>query len=328
MSKSKSPSATRQTTTTSTIPEYARPFYEEMMGRGVAESLRPLEQTIYPGARLADFDPYERAGMQGMYEMAAAGAPQQTGMASDIASQIGYKPTNLGMSIAGGYDPGTLANQQAIQQYMNPFQQLVTDVEKREARRQSDIDLSQIGQQAAQAGGLGGYREGIMQAERQRNLGQQLGDIQTRGGQAAYQQAQQAFEQDRAAQRGAAELALSGASQDLSAQSQTMESARLLGQLGAQEQQMAYGRLQPLQAAGQIRREMEQKGLDVGYQDFLRQLGYSRDQLAYFNAVLQGLPVTPATTQTEYGGASPAQQLIGAGISGVGLYNAFNQPRR
>jgi len=39
----------------------------------------------------------------------------------------------------------------------------------------------QIEQQATQAGGLGGYREAIMQAERQRNLGQQLQDIQATG---------------------------------------------------------------------------------------------------------------------------------------------------
>jgi hypothetical protein len=57
----------------------------------------------------------------------------------------------------------------------------------------------QIEQQATQAGGLGGYREAIMQAERQRNLGQQLQDIQATGDTAAYQQALQAFEQDRAA---------------------------------------------------------------------------------------------------------------------------------
>jgi hypothetical protein len=94
---------------------------------------------------------------------------------------------------------GTLADAETLQQYMNPYQQLVTDVQKREAQKQSDIMGGQIEQQATQAGGLGGYREAIMQAERQRNLGQQLQDIQATGDTAAYQQALQAFEQDRAA---------------------------------------------------------------------------------------------------------------------------------
>jgi hypothetical protein len=90
--------------------------------------------------------------------------------------------------------------------YMNPFQRLVTDVEKREARRASDISGEQIESRAAQSGGLGGYREAILQAERERNLGQQLGDIEARGQRDAFAQAQQQFERDRAARFGAAQF--------------------------------------------------------------------------------------------------------------------------
>ena len=107
-----------------------------------------------------------------------------------------------------GFSPGTVADPQTLERYMSPYQQMVTDIEKREARRESDIAGSQIGQQAAQTGGMGGYREAIMQAERERNLGQQLGDIQSRGSQLAFQQAQQAFEADRAARLQAGQLGL------------------------------------------------------------------------------------------------------------------------
>ena len=48
------------------------------------------------------------------------------------------------------------------------------------------------------SGGLGGYREGIMQSERERNLGEQLQDIQSRGDMENYMQARQAFDADRA----------------------------------------------------------------------------------------------------------------------------------
>ena len=70
------------TQTSSNIPEYARPFYEEMLGRTVFESQRPYD--AYPGQRLQDFTPYEQAGMRGMAEMAGAGAPRQMGMAPGI----------------------------------------------------------------------------------------------------------------------------------------------------------------------------------------------------------------------------------------------------
>ena len=89
--------------TTSNLPEYARPYFEEMLGRSMYETTRPYE--AYPGQRIADFSPYEQMGMRGMYDMASAGTPQQLNQASDIASQIGYQDSNMGMNIAGGFNP-------------------------------------------------------------------------------------------------------------------------------------------------------------------------------------------------------------------------------
>jgi hypothetical protein len=105
------------------------------------------------------------------------------------------------------YDP--LAYEQNLSRFMSPYQQNVIDIEKREAARQSDIMSKGIGDQATSQGGLGGYREAIVQAERERNLGQQLGDIQTRGSQAAFESAQAQLERERATQLGAAQFGLS-----------------------------------------------------------------------------------------------------------------------
>ena len=477
---------TESTVTQSNLPEYARPFYEEMLGRTVYESTRPYE--AFPGQRLAEFNPFETTAMQGIAEMAGAGAPQQIRSASDIATQIGFQPSNLGMNIAQGFTPqaqfsgytagdiasdytagdlaqgftagqraagyqagqfdpgytaeqmnlgpgfqaGTIADAATIQSYMNPYQQLVTDIQKREAKRASDTQAAEIGQQAAAAGGFGGYREGVLQAERERNLGQQLQDIQARGDQAAFAQAQQAFEADRAARlkqaqlglqagtaqeqarqqaarlglsaqqqeeaarqaqekftqaqfaqnqqlqlaqqqedraafqageaaaREAAQLGLSaqeisertkqaenqarmaarefnvGAAQDRArlglaglqadqaTRGQALDAARLLGSLGGQEQAMAFDRLQNLQAAGEIQRQLGQRGLDIGYQDFLRQQAFPREQIGFFSSMLQGLPVAPGSSMAAFGVApTTSQQLLGAGIGGVGLYKAL-----
>ena len=86
-----------------------------------------------------------------------------------------------------------MADPYAMASYMNPYQQLVLDNQMREARRQSDIMGRDFGLQAAGQGSLGGYREGIMQAERQRNLERQLGDLYGAGMQQAFGQAQQAL---------------------------------------------------------------------------------------------------------------------------------------
>ena len=373
-----SPTIQSSTVKEHSLPSYARPYFEELLGRTAYEATRPYE--TYGGQRLADFDPYETAAMQGMEGMAAQGSPGQFLSASDIATNVGYQPTGAGMDITSqfqpqaiasqyqganidtGFVPGTVADPETLQRYMSPYQQMVTDVEKREARRQSEIMGGQMGQQAAQAGGLGGYREAIMQAERERNLSQQLGDIQTRGSQAGFQQAQQAFEADRAArqqagamgmtaqdiedrgrqaadqarlgaerfnieaQRQRGELGLRGLAADQATTGQSLDAARMLGAFGQQQQTMDYERLKNLQAAGQIRRDLGQQGLTMGYQDFQRQQAFPREQLGLYSTMLQGLPVTPGGQLTTYGGPSQYQQLLGTGIGGVGLYNAMNRP--
>ena len=120
-----------------------------------------------------------------------------------------------------------------------------------------------------------------------------------------------------------ARLGFAGMEADRATRGQQLDASRLLGQLGTDEQRMAYERLRNLQAAGEIRRGSQQRGLDLGYQDFLRQQAFPREQLAFFSQMLQGLPVTPGTSTATFGGPSDAQQLLGSGIGGVGLYNAM-----
>ena len=371
------PPVQEMTSTTTNLPAYAEPYFRQGLERSVYESARPYE--AFPGQRLADFSSQERAAMQGMEGMARAGSPSQFLDASNISRNIGYQGSGMGMDIANQFNPepiqsqfqtpdfgpgftaGTVADTETIQRYTNPYQQMVTDIEKREAARQSDIMGSQIGQRAAQAGGMGGYREAIMQAERERNLGQQLGDIQTRGSQAGFQQAQKAFESDRdaryragqlglqtgqaadtsfsrqdearlgadrfnvEAQRQRSELGLRGLQGDQAGTNQRLDAARVLGGFGQQQQDMDYTRLKNLQASGEIQRQLDQQGMSMGYQDFLRQQAFPREQLGFFNNMLRGLPITPGSTTASYGGPSSAERLLGSGISSVGLYNALNR---
>lgn len=85
---------------------------------------------------------------------------------------------NAGTVSAGLGAPGT------VESYMNPYLQNVVDVQAREARRQADI------QRAADArkfqGAFGGGRQALYQSEGIRNLNQQIGDIQAKGLQSAY----------------------------------------------------------------------------------------------------------------------------------------------
>jgi len=124
---------------------------------------------------------------------------------SGFQAPSAYQATDLSAGIApGAYQAGQfnagfnytpqgittgLGPVGSVQSYMSPYQQAVTDIEKREAARQSAIAAQ--GEQAkfAQAGAFGGSRQAIVEAERARNLAQQMGDIESRGLQSAYDRA-------------------------------------------------------------------------------------------------------------------------------------------
>jgi len=209
-----------------------------------------------------------------------------------------------------------------MERYMNPFQQTFIDRQKELAREESARQQSEIGQQAAMAGGLGGYREGVMQAERERNLMNQMQDIQAAGDMANFQQARQAYESDRQNRMDLADLGLrgfEGIGRDVDRRrGAALDMANLSGQRQAQE----IDRLANLESAGQRRRALAQQGLDIGYQDFLRQQAFPREQLNLYSGLLRGVPVGPGQYSAVYGNQPTAgQQIAGSlvGLAGLGM---------
>jgi hypothetical protein len=138
----------------------------------------------------------------------AAGLAPEAQMYGAQGAQFGQAGMGFGAQGAGigargvgaaeqGFGAGEQYAQQAtspeaMQAYMSPYMQNVVDVQSQEARRQSEIEQQGIQSQAAQQGAFGGSRSAILEAERQRNLGTQLGRIQAEGSQRGFEQAQQA----------------------------------------------------------------------------------------------------------------------------------------
>ena len=287
---------TSQTVTQTNLPEYARPYFENLLQRGQAESYR--DYTPYEGQRIAGFTPGQQAAQA---ETLGMQTPGQFGAAT-ATTGLG---TGLGLGTAGA---GLQAAFTDPTQMMSPYMQGVVDVQKREAIRSAQ--QGQLGQNlaAARQGTYGGARQLLAQTERERNLGTQLGDIQARGLEAAYQAA---------AQRGQAlgQLGLQGLQTGL-------QGAGQLGQLGAQQQQSDLARIQAQAAAGAEQRNLQQQQLDTQYADFLRQRDYPMEQLGYFSNLLRGLPVQLGSTQTTYAAPpSIASQVGGLGLAGLSLYN-------
>ena len=134
---------------------------------------------------------------------------------------------NYQMGPAQDVSTQNFTNPDVASQYMNPYTQNVVDVQQREAQRAADIAKTGRGAQAVGAGAFGGSRQAIMEAEAARNLATQKGDIQAQGLNAAYNQAQQAFQADQAralqAQQANQQAGLTVGQQNLGANLQTQQ---------------------------------------------------------------------------------------------------------
>jgi len=156
------------------------------------------------------------AGGQRFGEMGAGYGQQAAQLADtalgygDLASQIGRmgleaQQTGRGITgqsqelaarqaAAGQEYARQMTSPYAIQQYMSPYQQAVTDLQIEAARRQADISRTQRASQAARAGAFGGARQAIENAEAERALQSQLAAIQAQGSQSAFDKAVQAMQ--------------------------------------------------------------------------------------------------------------------------------------
>jgi hypothetical protein len=355
---------TEQKITQTSIPEYARPYVEKYLGK--AEALADIGYQPYGGQRIAQFDPFQVQAQQNVANMQTAGqlgsATQMAGLAGLRAGNMQYDPTKFNapqlqqyqMQQPGDVSTGRFTDPNIMSSYMSPYQQAVTDIEKREAARQSSMLGQQQQAQAVQQGAFGGARSAIVEAERQRNLSQQMGDIQARGGQAAFQQAAQQYQTDqqRALQAALANQQMGfgtgqanlnallgvqqfGAGQNLEAQrmgeqsrqfganlglqgiQQQLASAGLLGNLGQMEFGQQKDIINALNAAGAQRQGIEQQKLDTQYQDFLRQQEYPFKQVGFMFDAMRGLPLTQYSQSTYAGPMTPGQVVTGA-VAGYG----------
>lgn len=189
------------------------------------------------------------------------------------------------------------------QAYMSPYQQAVTDIAKREAVSEGQQMLQQIGSDAARAGAFGGSRQGLLESQQYSDLGRRLNEIQARGSQAAFENAQAQFDRDRTARARGAEL---------------------LGGLGTTSQAAELQRLSALERAGTLEQAEQQRLLDLQYQDFLRQREFPKEQLGFYSSMVRG--IAPFMPQAQYAYTpppSPFQQALGLGLAGLGAYQMF-----
>jgi len=322
---------TSSTVTNTNIPEYARPYVEGMLGATLQQMFEiPTDPTTgkpipdsegnYVPTGFKPFNPYSQnpedyvAEFSPLQQNAQANAeqmqvPTQIGAGSDIAYMSGMGSLGAGQDYAN-----SVRNPYEMASYMNPYMQNVVNVQQQEAMRQADIAGTKRGAGFAQAGAFGGSRQAIENAEANRNLQTQLGNIQATGLSNAYNQALQN-------QQFGANLGLQGYGQATAAANQ-------LGSLGQQQQQSQQGIIGLQSQLGGQQQQQQQNLINQAISNYATSQQYPQQQLAFLNAQLRGLPMQATTTSSYQAPPSFVSQAAGlgtAGIAGLGLYNTMNK---
>jgi hypothetical protein len=306
------PSAVSAAQVTNEGFELQKPFIQDIFETAQAETydiaddgtktLRPYEE--FTGPRIAGFSTEQEDALSGLAQLGRSGLA-----GTELASSTPYFQSArdaTGLSAL----PFTAA---AAEQLMNPYLDQVVDIQQREAQRRFDSQVvPKLDAEAVAAGSFGGSRAAILQAEANRNLQQQLDDIRAKGMLTAYEQAQKAFEQQKARES---------------------EAARMYTALGTEAPSQAARELGLLSSAGEARQSQEQRALDLAEAEFIRQRDFPMRQLQEYQSLVRGFPFSPSTYEVkpEYK-AQPTfgQQLIGGLGTAAGLYGAFGgfQPGR
>lgn len=246
----------------------------------------------------------------GVVEYQAGG---DVNVGSDSSQQSPYTNTNYGMSNLQPMQYGgqNVTNVQAS--YMDPYMQNVTNIAKREAQRASDIAGQREAANAVSQGAFGGSRYGLVEAERQRNLSQQLSDLDIKGLQAAYTSGMGQFntEQQRAleAQALGEKSRQFGADLGLRGLQTSIQAGSALGNIGAQQNAADLARLRQQYDTGAAERTFD-------YNEFLRGEKYPYENLTFMRNMIQGLPIQAAPT-----GISPNTEAINAALATLGILN-------
>lgn len=236
-------SNTTATQYTSNVPEYASGAFMDLVGRAQALSNAPYQP--YTGERVAQFTPLQKSSF-------------------DAAAGLGSRTFT---------DPST------AQQYMSPYIQNVLQGQLTEAQRQADIAGTNRAAQFTKAGGFGGSRQAIMDAEAARNLAQQKDSIMATGLQKAFEAGQGQFNTEFG---------------------QQLNATGMQNQFGTQQQQQVQG------------------VLDRDYADFQAQRDAPYQQIGFLSDVLRGSGGSTRSVYSTPQ-ASGLQAVAGLGTLAAGL---------
>jgi hypothetical protein len=359
MGSGKGKQTSTSTVTQQNIPKEFYPYFDRLLTRAEEESLQPY--TPYGGQRLSETTGDTMASYDIVRDVASRGTPgldfaanvagANVGRAGELASSATpYDFYGYGGFSEFGFDPTQRMTAEDAQSYMDPYLRNVLDIQKRKAGE--DYLTAQGGRSAAAvgAGAFGGSRQQVAESLAERDMLNRMMEIEATGQQSAYADAVRRFQDDRSArfaeqQARAAEAArVQGGQAGELARVQTSQSQELKDYLANQQALMGFasdqaGMVAKLEEAaragdveaarlldviGKAQQSQEQAGLDLAYEDFLRQQGWNKEQLGLISSILQGLPIANAGEQVQMTPYNPIQQALGAGLAAYGTFKGMS----
>jgi hypothetical protein len=320
-----SPAPTQSTSYSTNVPEYARPYVENMLNATQAqiynEDMKGFNKYVPyssdPTKYVAGFSPLQSYAQSGAANLnLPANYGLATGQTLGTGMQMGALAPQMGMA---GANYGAMAtNPYATQAYMNPYLSASLAPQLAEARRQYDITGQQQQSQATRAGAFGGSREALMAAENRRNMGTAMNQMIGQGYNQAFGQAQQA-------QQFGANLGLQGQQAQAGALAQQLAAANQLAGLGGQQLQAQQGIFNLQNQLGQQQQAQQQNVINQAIQNYATEQQYPFMQLGILNSMLRGLPMQQSSTQMYQAPPSAVSQLAGLGTAGLGALGMYNQ---
>ena len=282
---SKSQPSTQQVVTSQKIAPEIAPAVTKIIAEaeGIYDAEKAAGYVPYAGATIAPFTAEEEAA--------------QAGLAGLVGTQQPFLNEALGII----REQPQAFTPEVAQQFMSPYQRAVTDIEKRESQRDFERTIQPALEAKAiqEGGGMSGLgtRAALEASEAQRNQSRLLADIEARGLQGAFKNAQSAFEKQKAREA---------------------TTASAIGKVGAETFKSGLAEQGVLQQIGEEKRSLGQSALDEEYFKFLEERDFPQQKLAEYSGLIYGNPLARLSSSSESKTGTPFQPSFGNQLLGIG----------
>jgi hypothetical protein len=267
--------------TQQTFPDWYTALISGLGARGIQIASKPYQQ--YTGARVAGFSPLQQTALQQL--------PGQFGASQGLID-------NATQALQQGGGALTQWGAGPMAQYMSPYTSgAVNEVARLGNRNFTENIMPSISGAFTGAGQFGSTRNADILGRAARDTQADISGKQANMLESGYKTAADIFGSDQ---------------NRIAGQGTNLASA--YGNLAQTQQGLNLNALSAIMQGGNIQQNQQQKGLDLGFQDWQEQQGYDLTQLNNLKTAISGLQLPAGSSSIQSGagapGASPLQWLM------------------